>query len=283
MSETRLDTTPPLAGTLLRAALTARGRGGALPDRTLVRDHVEIDRDHLTRYQRLCGFPVGDTIPLTYPHVLGFGLQAALMAERDFPVPMPGLVHLANEFEWIGPWAPHEPVTISVRAQRLEPHRSGRTVDLITQVSGADRELLWVGRSTYLQRGPGMPGAPQGSTPPPLPTGNPSAVWRFAADAGRRYAAVSGDVNPIHLHPWTAKALGQRGAIAHGMFTVARVIAALPTAPQQAQVWFRRPVPLPSTVELVVARSADGPAGGSVAGLRKDDGDTAGYLTVAAR
>ena len=32
----------------------------------------------------------------TYPYVLAFPLQTALMARRDFPLPLPGLVHLEN-------------------------------------------------------------------------------------------------------------------------------------------------------------------------------------------
>jgi hypothetical protein len=51
--------------------------------------------------------------------------------------------------------------------------------------------------------------------------------WRVPGDIGRRYARVSGDSNPIHLHPLTAKALGQPGAIAHAMWTKARCLAAL--------------------------------------------------------
>jgi acyl dehydratase len=52
-------------------------------------------------------------------------------------------------------------------------------------------------------------------------------VWTVGGDVGRRYARVSGDANPIHLHPLAAKPLGQPGAIAHGMWTKARCLAAL--------------------------------------------------------
>ena len=49
----------------------------------------------------------------------------------------------------------------------------------------------------------------------------------LGGDLGRRYAAVSGDRNPIHMHSLSAKALGFPGAIAHGMWTKARCLAAL--------------------------------------------------------
>ena len=50
---------------------------------------------------------------------------------------------------------------------------------------------------------------------------------RVPGDIGRRYAAVSGDRNPIHLYPLTARAFGFPRAIAHGMWLKARTLAAL--------------------------------------------------------
>ena len=80
--------------------------------------------------------------------------------------------------------------------------------------------------------------------------------WRVDAGTGRRYAGVSGDVNPIHLSGLTAKALGFKRAIAHGMWVKARVLAAvanrLPEA-FTADVGFRKPLFLPSTVTLASA------------------------------
>ena len=87
-----------------------------------------------------------------------------------------------------------------------------------------------------------------------------AATWRIPDDAGRRYAKVSGDVNPIHLSGLTAKAFGFKRAIAHGMWVKARVLGALvsgcPT-PSTVDVTFRKPLFLPSTVTLSTAQ-ADG-------------------------
>ena len=88
----------------------------------------------------------------------------------------------------------------------------------------------------------------------------PAATWRVDAATGRRYAAVSGDVNPIHLYPWTARAFGFPRAIAHGMWTAARALAALEGRLPEAlsyDVTFGKPLLLPSTVELRT-RAVDG-------------------------
>ena len=79
--------------------------------------------------------------------------------------------------------------------------------------------------------------------------------WRLPADLGRTYAAVSGDANPIHLYPWTAKALGFRRQIAHGMWTLARSIAAIENRLPDAvtvEAAFKKPVFLPGTVTFAV-------------------------------
>ncbi len=79
------------------------------------------------------------------------------------------------------------------------------------------------------------------------------ATWKLGGDLGRRYAAVSGDRNPIHMHSLTAKPLGFPRAIAHGMWTKARCLAALESRLPDAfavDVRFRKPILLPSRVEF---------------------------------
>jgi acyl dehydratase len=268
-----LGSTPSLPRLYATAVLTSRGRSGAgsLPGRALRQAGVLVDRDRLLRYQRLCGFPVGDLLPHTYPAVLGLPLQIELMARRDFPLALPGLVHVENVVTVRRPIMASDPLDVTVRAEDLREHPKGLLVDLVTEVDVAG-ERVWDGRSTYLQRGASHSDTPRPAPSPDLPGGDPSAVWRLPDDLGRRYAAVSGDVNPIHLHGLTARAMGFPRAIAHGMWTSAHALAALGPATAQAStshVWFRKPVLLPSTVALTVDRSGRG----AVAGLTSVRGD----------
>jgi acyl dehydratase len=106
----------------------------------------------------------------------------------------------------------------------------------------------------------------------PDPTGKPGpggvefdaprgVLWKLDGDLGRRYGAVSGDRNPIHMHSLTAKPLGFPRAIAHGMWTKARCLAALESRlPDafEAGVRFRKPIFLPGRVEFVSAEDGDG-------------------------
>jgi len=229
-----------------------------LPDVALELTGVTVDRARLAAYDRVCGFAVGDRLPLTYPHVLAFPLHIALMARADFPYSMAGLVHTRNIVTRHRAVLADEPLDIRVAVEHLARHAKGATVDFVTDVSVAGT-LVWTERSTYLARGGAVPDdVPPAEIPsddwvpgPSVPT---VAQWRLGRDVGRRYAAVSGDVNPMHLSPLAARAFGFPGVIAHGMWAKARAIAAIDArVPDHvtADVAFRSPLVLPAPVRLV--------------------------------
>jgi acyl dehydratase len=233
----------------LRAALGLLPLGtrpGELPDTTPARRNVAVDRAHLARYDRVCGFRLSDALPATYPHVLAFDLAMELMTARTFPFPVIGLVHVANRIEVLRPLTADDRLDITVKAVDLRDHPRGRQFDIEATVT-AGGEPAWRSRSAYLRRGPGGRAARRNE--PDLPV--PSARWRPAPDIGARYASVSGDHNPIHTSWLGARAFGFPGPIAHGMWTLARSLAALEgrlPATGVIEAEFRRPVRLPSTV-----------------------------------
>jgi hypothetical protein len=51
--------------------------------------------------------------------------------------------------------------------------------------------------------------------------------FMFTEDIGRKYAKISRDYNPIHLYPFTARLLGFKKAIAHGMYSKAWAVSQL--------------------------------------------------------
>ncbi|MEO6998822.1 MAG: MaoC/PaaZ C-terminal domain-containing protein [Terracoccus sp.] len=256
--ETTLSSVPDLRRLYATAAFHRGNDHETLPDERVALSGISVDLKDLTDYSRLCGFSLTGILPLTYPHLLGFPLQMAVMAGDGFPLPLLGAVHVENVITVHRPLRFEDHLDVVVRAQNLRPHRRGRQVDLVTEVS-VDDELAWQGVSTYLARGAEHPTAPTSQTPPldglePL-TGVPAGpVWRLGGNTGWAYAAVSGDWNPIHVHALTARPLGFASAIAHGMFTYARAVATLaprvPDADVISRVWFRKPVRLPSTVRL---------------------------------
>jgi hypothetical protein len=226
-------------------------RGGDLPDLTLTRPDLAIDPGHVAAYAEVCGFPARQHLPLTYPHMLAFPLHMGIMTDGSFPFPAIGTVHLANMITQHRLIAPTERLDVSATAHNLRPHPKGRVFDLVTTVTSGG-ETVWDSTSEYLRVGGGDKGLAPERAPLDLVPAGP-LVWRLPGDLGRRYAAVSGDHNPIHLYPLTAKAFGFPRQIAHGMWTKARCVAALDNRLPDAvavRVEFKKPVFLPGTVAL---------------------------------
>jgi acyl dehydratase len=249
------------------------GGGGEIPDLELTLNGVSADPAAVAAYAKVCGFTLRDQLPPTYPQVLAFPLQMAVMADGGFPFAAVGLVHVENRIVQRRPIGSGEEMAIRVRPTKLEPHPKGRTFTLATEALVGD-ELVWESVSTMLRRGASNPDAvvvpaarrrdvrPQGAGPgEPLAADAPAgAEWRLGGDLGRRYAAVSGDRNPIHLHALTAKPLGFSAAIAHGMWTKARCLAALESRLPDAfsvDVRFRKPILLPARVGFASAAEGE--------------------------
>ncbi|MFJ5839876.1 MaoC family dehydratase [Streptomyces shenzhenensis] len=246
-----LTQSPALAPLFARGALLSpfkRPRpDAAFPHDRLVLPALRIDLARLAAYERVCGFTTGDdALPVTYPHVLGFPLAMRLMSDRAFPLPLLGLVHTSVELTRHRALTATGEYELGVRIEGLAPHRRGTEASVVTLLR-AGGEVVWESRSTYLARhrtsGAAGAGRPEHGPLPAL------AQWRLAGDLGRRYGAASGDRNPIHLHPLTARLFGFPRAVAHGMWTVARCLAAHGTPEAvRARAEFRAPVLLPGTV-----------------------------------
>lgn len=252
----RLSRPPGILPSYVRAVTRppSRNPGRPLPATELVLTDVAVDPARLASYARVCGCPADGPLPPAYPHVLAFPAALALMTRRDFPFPALGLVHLANRITQCREIGPGERLTLRVRAANRRTDPAGVAFDVVARAV-VGPETVWESVSTYLSRGRERSGERRAAPPA---VGGDSEVWRVPADTGRRYAAVSGDRNPIHLHAATARLFGFRTAIAHGMWAKARVLAALsPRLPAAftAEVTFRAPVPLPSSVRLAM----DGP------------------------
>jgi acyl dehydratase len=293
MAERKLSRAPGMGGLFARASLGMIPGVSALPglggqrrddvgDEVLVLPDTEVDRAQLAAYDRVCGFSLRDTLPPTYPHMLAFPLHLALMTDPSFPFPAIGLVHIYNRITQHRPLRADERFSLRVWAEPIQPHPRGRQVSLRTEARVGE-ELVWEEVSTNLRRG----GGDESATGPEVPSAEGLPVvstWKLPGDLGRRYAGVSGDYNPIHVHPLTARLFGFPSAIAHGMWTKARCLAALvPRLPAAyaVEVAFKRPVVLPAKVEFVERAEAGAEIRFGVRDARKDTPHLDGVLRPA--
>lgn len=236
-------------------------RGDRLPGRVVTVDGLAIDRAGLAAYAATTGLRYGENVPLTYPFVLTFPSVMSLLTGFDFPFPAMGAVHVENHITAHRPIAVTDTLSVKVRAANLREHRKGMLFDFVSDVS-VGNEPAWHQVSTFLhQQRTSLSGEPRPDPGPQPRPPSPNAVLRITPGQIRRYAAVSGDRNPIHTSSLGARLFGFPGPIAHGMFSAAAVLANLEgrlPGRMRYSVKFGKPVLLPASAGLYVHREPGG-------------------------
>lgn len=224
----------PLWPLLLRAAATVL-KPARLTASSLSRQHLLTQplqqNANLLQYQRLLGYPA-ERLPLCWFYPLLQKAQLASMLQLP-GLPIVGLVHLSNQLQ-----RPTSDLQQDWSVARLQQGAAWR---LNTQLSlsqpdhwllSAQQQLylddqLWLtAASCYLVRkSPNTRPKPEQPAPD---SGRLLQQWPLDAALARRYAALSGDWNPIHLWRWSARLFGQRQPILHGMASAALLEARLP-------------------------------------------------------
>ena len=202
--------------------------GGEVPRIESRLAKVVIDRKHLASYSEICGAAAGATLPIAYPHILAFPLHLAMLGAEAFPVKLFGLVHVSNRIAMRQPLSADEPAEIRAWIEGHRETERGQEFDLHTEYVVAG-EALWDETCTFLARKRAAAGATKATMSARSADGAPdgaavkSSSFRAPAGLGRRYGFISGDVNPIHMSDLTARAFGFPRAIAHGMWSLARL------------------------------------------------------------
>ena len=242
----------PNAALLLAKASIKTGRfkaGDTLPPMMAHWENLSIDKHHLQRYNTLCGF-ASEEMPATYLWTRAFPLIMTVLVSKQFPLKAMGQVHLRNQITVHRPFDIHKNFSITAVIDHSELSSKGLEWSIKISVL-TDDQTVWSGRSTFLYRC--KTGLERKSKPKMMPQGE-SQYWDLPSNLGRRYSVVSGDYNPIHLSPISAKLFGFKRAIAHGMWSKARCLAAiqhrLPSAEYSVEVNFLKPVFLPSKVQF---------------------------------
>jgi acyl dehydratase len=254
-----LSRLPSVWATYPRVLLTRRPPFGsvALPQEFSVSVRgVRIDAGAAARYAATCGFDPAAGLPVTYPHVLAMPLHLKIFAMREFALRPMGLIHLSNAIECPGVLQPGRPMDITVAARNYQRTDAGLAFDMTTDIS-ADGQPLWHETCVFLSRSTD-PAARSGGRPPRPPKApRDSAVLAeidVSLSTAWNYARVSRDFNPIHLNDRAARFFGLRGAISHGMWSLARSLAQTPVPDirrgERIETQFLTPVQLPARVAI---------------------------------
>jgi acyl dehydratase len=241
-----------------RSALVPEGRGVPRLEGRAAR--VAAAARHLARYRDVCGFADDGCLPVTYPHVLAMPLQVAILTHPRFVVRLMGLIHVANDIAQSRPLPAGGEFALKSWIEGFRDAERGHEFDLYTAVEDA-QGTAWLEKSTLLARRPstGKPasrGARQALRYEKPPDGAQAEVAQIEVPRamGRRYGWLSGDLNPIHLGDRGARLFGFERAVAHGMWSMARSLAALGgpalAPPLRALVEFKFPLFMPGVARL---------------------------------
>ncbi len=246
---------------LYRRALFAKGNSSAkgsalpkLPTQRITLANIQAEADKVDKYNQVCGFNQDNNqLPITFPHIMAFPLHLELMLLKNFPFAVMGMVHIHNRITQHRAIKPYELMDLVCYFAAIRKTDKGYEIDIKTEVF-ITGDKVWESVSTNLVRKKTDIPAAEKNTDVIEPKLDHQEFWRLSTNLGRRYASVSGDSNPIHLFNMSAKLFGFKGHIAHGMWTKARVAAALyNTLDSEActiSVDFKLPIFLPATIQL---------------------------------
>jgi acyl dehydratase len=250
---------PPMsAATLLRALFKRPSTAGAavagVAASTAPTRHVlaGIDDAAVARYRAALGFG-GSHVPLTWYYLLAQRAHLATMLGAAFPFRLAGAIHVDNALSAGIQPLPGRPLALETTVEVGPPAANGAVHAALATRALQDGEPVFACRSTYLVVRGRRSGGPHASVPAPAALA-PLVGWQLSSSSGREYASLSGDWNPIHLWPWTARLMGLPGPIIHGMHTLGRTCADLeraggrPVAALDGR--FRAPIALPGAVAL---------------------------------
>ncbi len=266
---------------LYRRAITRRGpftKGHGIPNIAVKVSGVPIDRERLNKYREVCGFSDNGILPITYPHILAFPLHMEILVNKHFPYKAMGIVHLSNKITQLKPIKQSASLDIHTFLKDIETNDKGDVITIATEVSHG-KDLVWTSESQFLKRSKQTKvkkGAPQQAEP--LPEQIKRATFKAPINIGRIYGKVSGDLNPIHLFPASAKLFGFKRHIAHGMWAKAYCLSHLEqyiqATPVTVDVSFKTPIFLPNKVVFSYY-----PEGDNVSFYLKDSNNDKPHIT----
>jgi acyl dehydratase len=225
---------------------------------------LRFEPAHIEAYRRVCTYGAQPaSVPMPYPEMHFTPLIAEAAVSARFPVSPLGLIHVAQRVEVLEPLRPGDEVDANTELDELRETDRGYELDFSMTLERKGHEV-WRGLATLLSRsaatrsGKKRRVGAEAATPARTPDEH-TLELAVAGDTGLRYARVSGDWNPHHLWWFTAKPLGYRRPIAHGMWTFARVLSEVlegveDDAPLVATTAFKRPLLMPSRIRIEAPR-----------------------------
>lgn len=206
----------------------------------------------LKKYQKLLKINNDSQIlPIFYLQVLAFKLHLKLLNHKHLPFKVTGAIHKENSVTYHKPIYKNDPINFQVSIDKFVKTNTSTQCTILTEayVSG---EIKWQARSTYYHRNSK---SEERKKEPHLNTQRNvilQKTLKLSENLGRKFALISGDINPIHMHPMIAKLFGFQSTIIHGMYMSAKTLSPFnidkSSLPVTVNNTFIKPIELPTRV-----------------------------------
>lgn len=257
------DTLPNLPGMFFRSLFTvARNDQEVAEPQTLDAEFSApaFSAAQLKRYHEAFNGFISE-VPLTLIYCLAQRVHLAQMLGEHFPWPAPGLVHVSNSIEQHSDinaddgFILRASIKLPARGPKVSPRRL-RPLFTVEFWQRDNHVATCVSEYQVMPKQVDRPRRAKESktSEPPSDDWKRLDTWKLAGKVARDYARLSGDFNPIHLHPLLSRWFGFDQPIIHGMYMSGRAQAEVERAAKRPvvkiDVAFKRPVPLPAKVSL---------------------------------
>ncbi|XP_067678059.1 3-hydroxyacyl-thioester dehydratase X-like [Haliotis asinina] len=228
--------------------------------------NCRMDVESLEAYKKISCVKTNDAVPICYPETLFIRLLAFLATSLKAGLGPLGLIHIKQTI------TQHRPLDdlldggfdLHARAVRYVEVEKGIEGYAECKVTDCHNFCVWEGMVTVLSRSPraqksGTSRNTQRTATTETIDDNLLGECLLPAplDTGVRYARATKDWNPHHIYPWTARLLGYRAPIAHGMWTLARTLDELfgndnvkRSYPIHVDATFKRPLFMPGVAKI---------------------------------
>lgn len=206
---------------------------------------------HLERFTNI--FLPPEQLP-SYSFIASFSSVMQCLAQAPIPSGLLGLIHISTSFRQVKAHNWHLPYDMEITIKSLETSPKGLTYETTTEFYQMG-ELTLVNNNCFLDKNKSY--RPEKSNQNKDQMELPQAIGHdhVTSSTALKYAAASGDFNPIHLGTLPAKLFGQKRALIHGMYSVHWALKQIFTSEQSTEfenieVNFNKPCFIPAHISL---------------------------------
>jgi hypothetical protein len=261
MSTEALYEIPSSTSTLWRALTTfSKGKNLSPIQKKYVMENIKPDLKKLQAFKQMFGYK-STFVPSTYWHTRFFGVRILLASDKTFPFPLPGMVHLTDTIKQYENILPTDNLRMECSLGDYLVHEKGTAFETTTKLYRGN-ELVWEENTVNLHIGKTKFANKEYNTYEFPELIQPKAEQLLIpANTGRKYAKISGDFNPIHIHPLGAKLFGFKKSLMHGWYGLNKILSQnqdMMTKPHELFVAFKKPLFLPGDVILKQSQTGEG-------------------------